>query len=147
MAAKQQGAFAVVWAIPATGYKVNGAAVGFRTTGLSLSRTSGRDETADEEGEVVNITTFNQQEKLTVNCYPTGNTLALAIADGNLLPLPGDKVALIGTVDTKTHAADPGRPYRCDSADQQRTNGGKVMFTIVLERVAGISNYDAIAAS
>jgi hypothetical protein len=147
MPVKQQGAFAIVWGIPGTDYKVNGLGVGFRTVAQNLARSADKDVTQDEQGETVNIATFNQQERLTLSVYPTATTLALAIADAELLPFPGDKVALLSvgsTTDGKTHAAAPdGRAYRCDSAEQARSNTAKVMFNITLERVAGITDYTA----
>lgn len=147
MASVQQGTFAVVFGLPTgTSFTFAGSAVGIRATGYDVSREAEKEETRDEDGEIVNIVTFGGRRKVTVQCYPYGSSKANGVT-ANALPAPGSYAAIIstGSHDTDATAASTGIVYRIDSASKSVTNSGKVTWTLNLERVDGISTYTPLS--
>lgn len=142
MASTQQGTFAVVFGLP-TGLVI---ATGIRVTNYDLSKEAESEETRDEDGEVVNITTFGKRTKITVTCYPTAASTALAVT-ANVLPEVGSEAAMIATgkQDADATTTSPGTKYTVKGSSKAVSNSGKVIWTVNLERVAGISSYTPLS--
>ena len=140
MAEIQRGA-GVVWGITSTGFNTGTAYTSSQW--LPQSEEAGREadseETRDGAGEVINRTTFNQRQTLSLTIIPSGTTIANA-KTASVLPTPGSELKVIDT-DANVGAGSPGTSYEVQSSQLSKTNTGKATITVVLGRWAGLGSY------
>lgn len=143
MAAIQKGV-GVVWGISTTGYTYTGSGT-LRTQTQGINHEADSDETRDENGEVINETTYNLREQVTLAVVPSGATMAAA-ATANILPKPGDEIKIIDPGDPDVGSATPGKSYSVLSASKAKSNVARVTIDITARRWAGITNYTPLVS-
>lgn len=143
MAETQRGV-GVVWGISTSGVTYSGSGT-LRHQSQQFSRSADSDETRDELGEVINVTTYNQQQELQLTVVPSGSTMAAA-KSSNIVPVPGEKILIIDSVDTEVGAASPGKEYMVVSASKSKSNTGKTTIEITAKRWTGISSYTVLGS-
>jgi hypothetical protein len=161
MAEIQQGPLALCYGAPSMTVAFDGgSALGFATTtALVLSdvaheRTADTIETRDAAGNIVNVTTYNAGDTVTLTVKPAGSTRANSKTTNDLFPRPGGYAALVSATDvtyldnaaltTKLGgitAASAGVAYQIASASKSTTGGGHVTWTIGLRRIDGITSW------
>lgn len=143
MAETQRGV-GVVWGITTSSTPFTGTGT-FRHQSQQFSRTSDSDETRDSDGDVINVTTYNQQEELQMTVVPSGATL-VAARSSNIVPTPGSRVQIIDTLDTEVGASSPGKDYMVVSASKSKSNTGKSTIEMTLKRWGGITSYAVLTS-
>lgn len=143
MAETQRGV-GVVWGISTTDVNYTGSGT-LRIQSETFNRTADSDETRDEYGEVINVTTYNQQQELQLSVVPSGSTMAAA-KTSNIVPTPGEKISIVDADDTTIGAASSGKDYMVVSASMNKTNTGKTTIEMTIKRWAGISSYTVLAS-
>jgi hypothetical protein len=149
--ATQIGAHAVVFGLPDAGadtVKVGTTASptswAFKITGVDYRKEADEETTQNETGDVLNSTSYNFRERLTLTGYPYGANTAAAIT-ANLLPTIGHLVRLTGSNATNDDAdwalASTGTDWKLTGASKALTNAGKATITLECVRYAGISSY------
>ncbi len=133
----------VVWGISSTGITYTGSGT-LRIQSQALSKSADEDETRNEAGEVVNHTTYNLREEISLTVVPSGATMAAAKAS-NIVPDPGEELKIIDT-DLEIGASSPGKSYMVISASMNKTNNGKATIEITARRYAGISTYTPLSS-
>lgn len=155
----QQGSIALVWGAPSVNLAINGGSALVLGTGIlidniSHTRTADTVEVRNANGEVVNITTFNLGDEVTLAIKPAGSSRANAKAVNDAFPRQGGYAALIDSTDI-THldnaaitglvggvsAATTGVLYAIKGVSKASTSQGHVAWNVTLARHAGISSY------
>lgn len=159
----QTGALALVYGAPSFDLKINGGttltfAAGYVLTDVSVSRTADQIETRNAAGDIVNVTTYNAGDEVTLTVKPAGTTRANAKTVADTFPRPGGYAALIDATDI-THLdnaaisgtiggvslASSGVSYMIKSATKNSTPGQAVTWTLVLQRHSGITTYTPLS--
>jgi hypothetical protein len=145
MAESQVGAVAVVWGLPGTpAFTVAGTGIAWIANEMPLEYSADMEETRNSDGEVVNVCFYNQQETISLTVFPASTTKALA-RTASVLPEPGMRVGIIGTVDSQVQATTPGREFVVLSATKTPSITGKTVFNLNLKRWDGISSYSPLS--
>lgn len=87
----------IIWGI-ATAVTPTGITATYYITSVDFSKESEMTEVKGLTGQTVAAVFFNQQENLTIECIPTGATLAAAKVSQEL-PIPGDVISVTDTAD------------------------------------------------
>jgi hypothetical protein len=159
----QQGALALVYGSPSMDVNFNGGVNMTFATGLVLGdvsqvRTAKTVETENAAGVMVNVTTYDLGDEVTITMRPSGTTRALAAGINDLFPRPGGHATLISATDI-THLdqalvtstaggiskATTGLVYGIKEATKASTPTGHVTWTIVLRRSEGITTWVPLA--
>lgn len=127
-----QKGIGVVWGISSTGYTYTAAAtvLAVKGTGQTFRRSAEKFECKDGNDETIGLVFRNEKKELTLRCYPSSTTLALAQA-ANVLPAPGDKFVV-------TDAPDPdiAGTYIVDECSKEKVNSGITSFDIKVTEYA-----------
>ncbi len=160
MAEIQQGSLAMIFGAPSLGLKMNGGATFNFTsttaivlTEVSHTRMAKTVETQNAAGNTVNVTTYDVGDEVTLTVMPAGATRTDADTVHDLFPRPGGYAALIdGTnvshLDNATISSTAGGVsgsgtgvvYRINTASKSSSGGGKVTWTLGLQRFDGWSD-------
>lgn len=159
----QNGALALVFGVPSVDVKINGGTTltlgsGMVLTQLTQARTADEIETRNADGNVVNVTTYNAGDEVSLVMMPGGANRAAAEDVNDTFPRPGGYAALISATDI-THidavavsstvggvgAATTGLAYRIAAATKNTTAQGHVTWNITLRRHEGISTYTPLS--
>jgi len=145
MAEIQVGGHAVVWGVPAfTGLAKGtiadpGTAVAVYITEVNYELQHDVEETREADGDVVNLTMYNQREQCSVTCYPYGTTKSNADT-ANSLPALGNS---FGITDSANADAEIGgsseKVWLVTGASKARTQTGKTVWNLTLQRWSGIT--------
>lgn len=87
----------VIWGI-ATAVTPTGITASYYITSVDFAKESEMSEIKNATGQTVGAVFFNQSETLTIECIPTGASLAAAKASQEL-PIPGDVISVTDTAD------------------------------------------------
>lgn len=147
---------AVAWGAPAiTSFKTGSTqtaataatAKSYYITSLQLSKNRSMDETADADGDIVNVTMYGATDEATIEVFPYGSSLANA-KTANALPAIGDvlKITPASDTDDADLATAAAGYWSIVSASKSRTNSSKVSFSLGLKRWGGISDVSQYAA-
>lgn len=151
--ATQQGTMALLFGVPDLGTITLGstALVGaIVVSEVGMTPTAQEVRSPDENGNTINITTFDQGMEVTLVCKPRGAGAA-AIADSatanNYFPAIGDKCTILQAAGTVTRYKDnafskatTGWSYRVKSASKNTAPGQPVTWNLTLERLDSISD-------
>ena len=150
---QRASAYAVVFGAPSADIKFSGgSAVGYVINSFDLQATAEQVMTTDEEGKVVNITTFNFGKEVTLEVVFSGSSVANAKTASSIL-LPGIQVAVVDATninsftDADFSAASTGIGYSLKSWQKRSASGQKMTGTIVLQQFAGIGTSAAAYAA
>lgn len=144
MAVVQKGAtgFGVIWSVDlsyGTGFGI-GANASWKTQSADLRKEAGiysefRDPSTGDTSLVVigDIT-----RSITIEVIPSGNTIAYAKENANILPDPGTLCTLTDNFETSGTDIDngSGTTWVCRSASKRYTNNGELRITMELTRYA-----------
>jgi hypothetical protein len=122
--------------------------------GFDISHECDTEEVKNTSGEVVGHVVSNNRLSLTVNCIPSGSTVADALltsflADGNgTAVITGAKVVTCGGVANAINTGGSpasGRWIYAGGGSVKFTNSGKAMVTLPLKKYPSITALSAIA--
>jgi hypothetical protein len=151
MAEHQQGGFATFFGIPTLdatngvkfGTTSTPAAVTAKIVSLSATPIAQEEETMDEDGDTVHISTYGKKLQVEITGYFHGSTLANAVS-AQQVPDINTVVVLIGANGAKdfdTVAPDTtGKTYLLKAFNWTSTNSAKATFTATLKTEPGISS-------
>jgi len=155
MAEHQQGGFATFFGSPALlayssssvggikfGTTATPTAVTAKIVSLSATPVAQEEETMDDTGETVHISTFGKKLQVELSGYFHGTTRAAA-ATAQQVPEINTVVVLTnagGDRDIDAVAADAGKTYLLKAFSWTSTNSGKATFTATLRTEPGISS-------
>lgn len=131
-----QKGIGVAWGVSSSGFTYTASATVLKVvpTGQSFRKTSKNFECSNKDGETNGKVFFDQRQTLTLRCYPSDTTLALANT-ANVLPAPGDKFVV-----TDANDPDIAGTYVVEECGKERVNNGITTFDItIIEYVADIS--------
>jgi len=126
----------VCWGVSSSGYTYTASATVLRVkgTGQSYRKTANKFECKNETGETNGLVFSDQRKELTLRCYPSDTTLALA-KTANVLPEVGDKFVV-----TDADDADLAGTYVTEECSKERVNNGIATFDIrMIEYVTDLS--------
>lgn len=129
-----------MWGISTTGAAYSGSGT-LRFQTQSFARAADSEETRDNDGEVINVTTYNQQQEIQLSVVPSGSTLAAA-KTSNVVPVPGEVITVSDT-DT-SFGGGSTKTYMVVSATMSKGNTTKATIEITAKRWAGISTYTVL---
>ena len=105
----------------------------------SYTREADEQEIRDANGDVVNLTIYNERSTLELEVIPIGTTLALAQSK-NVSPAYGELVTVTDTSTSNGHSqvvGDNSGNYICVGATQTSTNTGEVRISMSLRNYTG----------
>ena len=160
MAATQQGTMAILFGLPDVGTVTLGASTQIQAaiviSDISLTPTAQEIRAPDENGNTVNITTWDQGMEVTLTCKPRGTSSASAGAGtaalaNSYFPAIGTLCTILqaGTTPTRFNddgysRATTGWSYRVKAATKNMVASQQVTWNLTLERLDSISSMTPI---
>lgn len=146
MAEIQVGGKAVVFGLPA--FTVSKGTIADPATPVSVYVTEVQyekqhdvDETRDADGDVTHVTLYNQREQCTVTCYPYGTAKSDANTANALIDL-GNSLGMTGAAANDSDiGTDTEKVWLVTGSSKSRTQTGKAVWSLTLQRWSGISSY------
>lgn len=151
MAEHQQGGFATFFGIPTLdatagvkfGTTTTPANVTAKIVSLSATPVAQEEETMDEDGDTVHISTFGKKTQVEITGYFHGSTTANAVS-AQQIPVVNTVVVLTGSGGAKDFDAvapdTTGIKYLLKSFTWTSTNSAKATFTATLRTEPAISD-------
>jgi len=154
MATAQQGAMAILFGLPDLGTVTLGGtsvASAIVVSDIGLTPTAQEIRSMDENGETVNITTFDVGMEVTLTCKPRGTTVANAATANGYFPAIGTVCTILQAGGAATRFNDNGYSrvttgwsYRVKAASKNMVAGQQVTWNLTLERFDSIASMAAL---
>lgn len=115
----------VVWGISSTENSFGSGTA--KINGQTFRRAAKEDAFMDRNGETVGLSFFDRTKELELTVYPSGTTLALAVACNILMPQPGDAFTVVDSADSQVAGI-----YIVKEASKDKRSDSKVTWTLKL---------------
>lgn len=121
------------------------SALGLIVTGISISKTRSMEETADADGDIVNVCLYGQSEEASIECFPQSTTTSGA-KSANALPTVGNVIAITPNGDTEEAdlAVSANKYWTITGVSKNRSNTSKATWTLTCKRWGGISDQSQV---